>query len=121
MGLRNPAVVRLDTEATLSERLRLAFFSCRGDDKPAALLHLLREVVPPEAQAVVFCSTRHHVELLAGPQAPRLRASPPCAPQMPPPAPGPSTGPAPPLNAYSTDQDQLAAVARSCARLACCR
>lgn len=51
VGLRAPAVVRLDAEATLSDRLRLAFFVCRQDDKPAALLHLLREARAPPARS----------------------------------------------------------------------
>ena len=43
-GLRDPVVVRLDSEATLSDRLRLGFFLCRPEEKPAALLHLLLQV-----------------------------------------------------------------------------
>ena len=36
----------------------------RKEDKPAALLWLLREVVGPGAPTIVFASTRHHVEFL---------------------------------------------------------
>lgn len=44
--------------------LQLAFFHVRGDDKPAVLLHLLRNVVKPQDQTVVFVATKHHTEYL---------------------------------------------------------
>lgn len=44
--------------------LQLAFFHTRGDDKPAVLLHLLRSVVKPQDQTVVFVATKHHTEYL---------------------------------------------------------
>lgn len=34
------------------------------DDKAALLLHLLRNVVKPQEQTVVFAATKHHVEYL---------------------------------------------------------
>lgn len=43
-GLRNPVVVRLDAESKISDLLQLNFFAVRSDEKPAALLHVLREV-----------------------------------------------------------------------------
>ena len=42
-GLREPELVRLDADAKLSPDLSLAFFTTRAEDKPAALLHLLRD------------------------------------------------------------------------------
>ncbi|NXP05771.1 DDX54 helicase, partial [Thinocorus orbignyianus] len=63
-GLTEPMLIRLDVEAKLSEQLRLAFFHTRGDDKPAVLLHLLRSVVKPQDQTVVFVATKHHTEYL---------------------------------------------------------
>eukprot|EP00741_Cyanophora_paradoxa_P024437 tig00022075_g23594.t1 len=63
-GLRNPTVIRLDTEMKLSENLKTAYFTLRAEEKPAALLYVLRELVGPEQQSVVFTSTRHHVEFL---------------------------------------------------------
>lgn len=44
--------------------LQLVFFHVRGDDKPAVLLHLLRSVVKPQDQTVVFVATKHHTEYL---------------------------------------------------------
>lgn len=41
-----PAVVRLDNEATVSEDLRIGFITVRSGEKDAALLHLLRDVLP---------------------------------------------------------------------------
>uniref|UniRef100_A0A8C1RFZ4 RNA helicase n=1 Tax=Cyprinus carpio TaxID=7962 RepID=A0A8C1RFZ4_CYPCA len=43
---------------------QLSFFHLRLDDKPALLLHLLRNVVKPQEQTVVFVATKHHVEYL---------------------------------------------------------
>ncbi|NXY76919.1 DDX54 helicase, partial [Glareola pratincola] len=63
-GLTEPMLIRLDVESKLSEQLKLAFFHVRGDDKPAVLLHLLRSVVKPQDQTVVFVATKHHTEYL---------------------------------------------------------
>lgn len=43
---------------------QLSFFHLRVDDKSALLLHLLRNVVKPQEQTVVFVATKHHVEYL---------------------------------------------------------
>ncbi|NWR64424.1 DDX54 helicase, partial [Bucorvus abyssinicus] len=63
-GLTEPMLIRLDVETKLSEQLKLAFFHVRGDDKPAVLLHLLRSVVKPQDQTVIFVATKHHTEYL---------------------------------------------------------
>ncbi len=38
--------------------------SHRAEDKPAALLHVLQDVLPRQQPTLVFVSTRHHVEFL---------------------------------------------------------
>ena len=38
--------------------------TCRSTDKDAALLYILREVLPSKGLTIVFCATRHHVEYL---------------------------------------------------------
>lgn len=43
---------------------QLSFFHVRVDDKAALLLYLLRNVVKPQEQTVVFAATKHHVEYL---------------------------------------------------------
>lgn len=43
---------------------QLSFFHLRADDKQALLLHLLRNVVKPHEQTVIFVATKHHVEYL---------------------------------------------------------
>ncbi|NXY25852.1 DDX54 helicase, partial [Atrichornis clamosus] len=63
-GLTEPMLIRLDVESKLSEHLKLAFFHVRGDNKPAVLLHLLRSVVKPQDQTVIFVATKHHTEYL---------------------------------------------------------
>ena len=64
IGLREPEVVRLDAEMKISSELRMSFVLLRSDEKVAALLYMLREVIPKDQQTVVFASTRHHVEWL---------------------------------------------------------
>lgn len=64
VGLRNPVVIRLDAETQLSENLLVAFFTVRTEEKQAALVTLLQEVVKPEEQTIVFAATRHHVDYL---------------------------------------------------------
>eukprot|EP00803_Ostreobium_quekettii_P005085 evm.model.scf_2506.1 EVM.evm.TU.scf_2506.1 scf_2506:380-9034(+) len=64
-GLTNPEVVRLDTDTMISPDLQLQFFTVRDDDKTAALLYLLREVLPGNEPTIIFASTRHHVEMLS--------------------------------------------------------
>lgn len=63
-GLTDPVLVRLDVDSKLSHQLKLSFFHLRLDDKPALLLYLLRNVVKPQEQTVVFVATKHHVEYL---------------------------------------------------------
>lgn len=63
-GLKEPELVRLDADTKISPDLSLAFFTVRHEDKPAALLFLLREVIPSNQLTIVFTSTRHHVEFL---------------------------------------------------------
>lgn len=64
VGLQAPQLVRLDAERRISPELGLAFFTCRFEDKTAALLHLVREVVPAAQLTILFTSTRHHAEFL---------------------------------------------------------
>ncbi|XP_057675549.1 ATP-dependent RNA helicase DDX54 [Corythoichthys intestinalis] len=63
-GLTEPVLIRLDVDSKLSEQIKLSFFHLRVDDKPALLLHLLRHVVKPQEQTVVFAATKHHVEYI---------------------------------------------------------
>ena len=64
-GLQDPTLIRLDVDTKLSENLKMQFFGCRKVDKHALLLFLLRNVIEPGKQTVVFVSTKHHVEYLA--------------------------------------------------------
>jgi ATP-dependent RNA helicase DDX54/DBP10 len=73
-GLSNPALIRLDTEVKVSPDLSMAFFPVKFREKEAALLALLDRVLRSpgqslsgreSSQAIIFVSTRHHVEYLA--------------------------------------------------------
>ena len=63
-GLREPKLIRLDTDTKVSENLRLAFFIVRKNEKAAALLSLLKHVIPAGQPTIVFAATRHHVEFI---------------------------------------------------------
>ncbi|XP_061458852.1 ATP-dependent RNA helicase DDX54 [Rhineura floridana] len=63
-GLTEPVLIRLDVESKLSEQLKLSFYHVRADDKPSLLLYLLRTVVRPQDQTIVFVATKHHTEYL---------------------------------------------------------
>ena len=57
-GLSQPVITRLDTDASLSENLKLAFFTIRPQEKTAALLYLLKEIIPRQQQTIIFTATR---------------------------------------------------------------
>ncbi|KAM6165557.1 ATP-dependent RNA helicase DDX54 isoform 2-T2 [Erethizon dorsatum] len=63
-GLTEPVLIRLDVDAKLNEQLKTSFLLVREDAKAAVLLHLLRTVVRPQDQTVVFVATKHHCEYL---------------------------------------------------------
>ncbi|KAF6831157.1 ATP-dependent rna helicase dbp10 [Colletotrichum musicola] len=94
-GLQDPSLVRLDAETKVSPDLESAFFSVKGAEKEAALLHILQDIIkmptgtpdgvpldiapskkrkrgesdgrgkPTEHSTIVFTATKHHVEYLA--------------------------------------------------------
>jgi len=63
-GLKDPRVIRLDADSKISPLLQMQFFTVRKDQKCAALLFLLKEVLKRDEQTIVFAATRHHVEYL---------------------------------------------------------
>ncbi|XP_048198863.1 ATP-dependent RNA helicase DDX54 [Perognathus longimembris pacificus] len=63
-GLTEPVLIRLDVDAKLNEQLKTSFLLVREDTKAAVLLYLLRNVVRPQDQTVVFVATKHHAEYL---------------------------------------------------------
>jgi ATP-dependent RNA helicase DDX54/DBP10 len=63
-GLTEPVLIRLDVDAKLNDQLKTSFLLVREDTKAAVLLYLLRNVVRPQDQTVVFVATKHHAEYL---------------------------------------------------------
>lgn len=64
-GLKDPELIRLDADSKISPDLKMHFFRVRDEEKIAALLFLLREVIEAGQSTILFASTRHHVEYLA--------------------------------------------------------
>ncbi|KAM7332133.1 hypothetical protein ACRRTK_008841 [Alexandromys fortis] len=63
-GLTEPVLIRLDVDTKLNEQLKTSFLLVREDTKAAVLLYLLRNIVRPQDQTVVFVATKHHAEYL---------------------------------------------------------
>lgn len=57
-------IYRLDVETKLPTELRLRFLAVRPDERLAALLVLLKNVINEKEQTVIFAATKHHVEYL---------------------------------------------------------
>lgn len=65
VGLRDPTLIRLDTDLKISDLLTSTFFVVREEERPAALLYILKKFVDLENQkTIIFACTRHHVEYL---------------------------------------------------------
>ena len=65
VGLRSPELVRLDADTKLSPDLKLTFLTVRAGDKPAALLQVLRDLLPAQSPTIVFAATKHRIEYLS--------------------------------------------------------
>ena len=63
-GLREPQLVRLDTDTKMSDELRMAFFTVRSNEKIAALLYLVRRIIPANDMSIIFTATKHHSEYI---------------------------------------------------------
>lgn len=63
-GLSDPVLLRLDVESKLPEGLTLSFITCRPEEKLAVLLSLLKKIINPESQTIIFAETMHHVEYI---------------------------------------------------------
>ncbi|XP_012064452.1 PREDICTED: ATP-dependent RNA helicase DDX54 [Atta cephalotes] len=63
-GLNDPVLLRLDVESKLPEGLTLSFITCRPEEKLAVLLSLLKRIIKPESQTIIFAETMHHVEYI---------------------------------------------------------
>lgn len=55
---------RLDVDSKLPEMLKLTYLACRSEDKTAALLHLIKNLIDQKQQTIVFAATKHHVEFI---------------------------------------------------------
>jgi len=63
-GLKDPQLVRLETDSKMSDELRMANFAVRSNEKYAAFLYLVRRIIPADQMTIVFTATRHHSEFV---------------------------------------------------------
>ena len=49
-GLTDPTLVRLDVDSKIPDTLKLAFFHCRPESKPALFLHVVQNLIPEDQQ-----------------------------------------------------------------------
>ena len=63
-GLRDPQLIRLDSESKISNDLQMHFFTVSTGEKLGALLFMAKEMISPDESTIVFVSTKHHVELV---------------------------------------------------------
>jgi ATP-dependent RNA helicase DDX54/DBP10 len=57
-GLNNPAIIRLDSETKLPPTLKIQFFLCRLEEKEAALVYMLNNLIKSNEQTIIFTATR---------------------------------------------------------------
>merc|ERR1719181_787940 len=63
-NLREPKIIHVDSDKRISQDVDLYVFTINQNDKPAVLLHLVREIIGHLQQTIIYVSTRHHVEFL---------------------------------------------------------
>jgi len=63
-GLKEYVFVKLDSEFTINENITMNFILSRNNEKMASLVYLLKKVIQPEENSIVFASTKYHVDLI---------------------------------------------------------
>ena len=63
-GLKDPTLIRLDTDSRLPDTLKTVYLMMRDEDKYSTLLYLLKDLHVGENLTVVFVPTKHHVEYI---------------------------------------------------------
>jgi len=64
-SLKEPQIIRLDSETTLSDKLSNQFILCRQEAKRGLLIYLLQKFIPAKEHCLIFVQTRHHVEYVS--------------------------------------------------------
>lgn len=75
-GLKEPHLIRLDTDTKLSPDLQLRFFLVRPQERYSALLHVIQAFTTQDQQTLIFVPTKHHVEFLSEVLTPKVTVSP---------------------------------------------
>ena len=64
-SLKQPEIIRLDSEERLSPDLENFFYFVKEHEKEGNLLYILLNKITEEEQTIIFCATRQEVEYLA--------------------------------------------------------
>ncbi|KAK9748870.1 hypothetical protein RND81_02G086600 [Saponaria officinalis] len=62
--LRDPHLIRLDVDTRIDPNLTMTFFTLRQEEKYAALLYLIREVIKSDDQTMIFVATSLQAEFV---------------------------------------------------------
>jgi ATP-dependent RNA helicase DDX54/DBP10 len=63
-GMKDYRMVQVDKDSKLSDNLKLHFFVVRTNEKEAALMYIMNELIETHQQTIIFAATRYHVEYL---------------------------------------------------------
>lgn len=63
-GLNQPELIRLDSDIKVSDTIRLSSIFMRSNEKYAALIYLLNNIISNRESTIIFIPTRHHAEYL---------------------------------------------------------
>lgn len=58
-GLRDYALVKIDSEYKLPDKAVMHFFMCRTEQKVSLLIYMLQQLIPQGERTIIFVSSRH--------------------------------------------------------------
>lgn len=61
IGLKDYVFVKLDTEYTIPDQMKLNFFLTKSNTKVSALMYFVKEKLDPEEKTIIFAATRYRI------------------------------------------------------------
>lgn len=63
-GLKDYIFVKLDSEYTIPDTMKLHFFITKSQQKMSALLYFIREILNLKENSIIFAATRYNIHNL---------------------------------------------------------